>query len=600
MIIKRKTNNRYNNDESIRVKIDLQTFNILCRYILSPPAYLRMNHITNLHKLISNLDMGTYENDPDKIKRIQFIRRGIEARRKYNLVDQSLILNHICSGLDYEVDFLDFDRIYLSPDEISWCHQMVSETIQYSFVYKYSNKLIDLCTRILTSDYSHRGTLIQEFESIIDDIKNQFRKSKSEDNLTNMTFSLQSGILEQCIQDTWNLITNPSRRLATGMQGFNEMIGGGFESGRVYMLVGATSVGKSITLLNLAYQIKKYNTNYQTKDPSKRPCVVILTMENTVVETITRLFDMAVESSHGIGMENYTPEEIINLLRTEGQLHLDENSPIDIVIKYKPNRSVDTSYLYALCDDLEDQGYEVICMIQDHVKRIRSIDRNPDLRIELGDIVNEFKSFAAEKDIPIISNTHLNREAIRILEEAKQKTTKTDITKKLGKSYGGESMLMFDNIDVGVIINLDFDEENNRYMVFKLDKMRDKTERDYIAQPFAYSSTIRLLEDVGGLPMFKESLHMNEDVPRIASIRTSSANVMANISNVIPPTHSNNNLFSDENELYDIPEPDDTPIEEPVIRRKVVPCPIFFMRPPVNKPSFESIRDLKESLAQTQ
>lgn len=597
MVINRNRTKRYKkDDDAIKMQIDLLTFNILCRYILSPPAYLRMNHISNLHKLITNLDMSTYENDPDKIKRIQFISRGIEARRKYNLVDQSLIIHHICSGLDYEVDFIDFENCYLSPDEIMWCHQMVSETIQYSFVYKYSGKLIDLCTRIQTSDYSHRGTLIQEFEAIIDDIKNQFRKSKSEDNLTNMTFSLQSGVLEQCIQDTWNLITNPSRRLATGMQGFNEMIGGGFESGRVYMLVGATSVGKSITLLNLAYQIKKYNTNYKTKDPSKRPCVVILTMENTVVETITRLFDLAIESSHGAGMGNYTPDEIVRLLRTEGQLTLDEDSPIDIVIKYKANRSVDTSYLYALCDDLEDQGYEVICMIQDHVKRIRSIDRNPDLRIELGDIVNEFKSFAAEKDIPIISNTHLNREAIRVIEEANQKSIKTDITKKLGKSYGGESMLMFDNVDVGIIINLDFDEENSRYMVFKLDKMRDKTGRDYIAQPFAYGSTIRLLEDVGGVPMFKESLHMNDEVPRrVASIRTTSANVMETIHSITGQNPPKNNIFDDGAELYDLPDPE---MEElPELRRtKVVPCPIFFTKAPVNKPSMESLQDLKNSL----
>ena len=34
-----------------------------------------------------------------------------------------------------------------------------------------------------------------------------------------------------------------------------------------------------IEKINLAYQIKKYNKGYKPKDPTKRPCVLYLTME---------------------------------------------------------------------------------------------------------------------------------------------------------------------------------------------------------------------------------------------------------------------------------------------------------------------------------
>ena len=595
MVIKRNNKSKYKLEESININIDLATLTILCRYILAPPSFLRMTHVSNLHRLISNLNLSTYENDIDKMKRIRFINRGIEARLKYNLTDLNIILNHIYSGLDFDVDFLDMDRLLLSPDEISWCHQMVSESIQYSFVYGSTNKIIDICTRIQTSDYSHRGNLIQEFESYIDDLKNQFRKSKTEDNLMNMTFSLRDGIFEDCIQDTWNHVTNPSRVLSTGMQGFNEMLNGGFESGRVYMLMGGTSVGKSITLLNIAYQIKKYNKNFKTKDPSKRPCVVILTMENSVIETVVRLFDMVVESSNGIGMENYSVEEVINLLRTEGELVLDDDSPIDIVIKYKANRSVNTSYLYTLCDDLEDEGYEVICVIQDHVKRIRSAYGSPELRIELGDIVNEFHSFAIEKDIPVISNTHLNREGIKVIEENNNKTTKTDITKRLGKSFASESLLMFDNVDVGIVINIDYDEENNKYMAFNLDKMRGKSNRTYIVQPFVYGSKIRLMEDIGGPPMFKESLHTNMEVPKVSSIRTSSANINMMMGNITsyPPR---DNIFTNDMDLEPPDLVSDDEEEEIEIKNTKVICPIFFTNPPINKPTLDDIEKFKQSL----
>ena len=122
------------------------------------------------------------------------------------------------------------------------------------------------------------------------------------------------------------------------------------------------------------------------------------------------------------------------------------------------------------------------------------------------DVVNELKVFAADKDIPVITNSHLNRDASRTIEEASRKNNQ-DVGKLLGKSNIGESMLMIDNLDCGIIITLDFDKDQNRYMAFSLIKMRDKPQRTYIAQPFAQGSTIRLMEDYGGIPQFKETLH---------------------------------------------------------------------------------------------
>ena len=577
MVIQRARESRRtrSNAKNINMTIDIMTFNILCRYVISSSSYLRITHLINLRKLIDGLDQRTYENDPDKIKRIRFLIAGLEARIDYKLNDINLVMNHITSRIDFDIDFIDFNNYELNADEIIWVHNMVSESLQYFFVYDYSDKLLDLCTRIKSSDYQHRGVLIQEFEHIVDQLKNQFRTSKTDDSLTDMTFSLRPDKFEQSVTETHNLIRNPSRRLMTGMQGLNEMIGGGFESGRVYMLLGITGIGKSITILNLLYQLKLYNKHYKTKDPTKTPCIVLLTMENTVVETITRLFDLVVNNSQG--MANYTIDEVLRKLREEGQLFLNSDSPIDIVIKYKANKSVDTSYLYTLCDDLEDDGYEVICLIQDHVKRIRSIYNSSDLRLELGDIVNEFKVFAADRDIPVITNSHLNRDAARVIEEEGARTVKTDVTMKLGKQNAGESLLMMDNIDCAIIINKDFDEEGNMHMVFKIIKMRDKTEREYIAQPFKQGSTIRMAQDVDALaPMFKEHLHMNQGINRNGNIRTSSSNVMNNINNIVYQNKNLNSTFGNSN-IYTFSEEDDEKQDNIEIVRPTIIKPIRFV-----------------------
>lgn len=590
MVINRSTRVSNKNNNSIKMMIDLSTFNILCRYVISSSSYLRINHMINLRKLIDSLDMSTYANDPEKIKRVNFIKRGLEARITYNLNDASMILNHIKSGLDFDIDFIDWNSYELNADEIMWVHNLVSDSLKYFFVYPSADDLLDICTRIKSSDYSHRGNLINELESKIDELKNNFRKANTDDNLTDMTFSLRDGVFDEAITQTYNLITNPSRRLICGMQGLNEMVGGGFESGRVYMLLGITGIGKSIALLNLLYQLKRYNRNYRTKDPTKTPCIVLLTMENTVVETITRLFDLAVEGT--LSMGNYTLEEVLYKLRNEGELTLNDNSPIDMVIKYKANKSVDTSYLYSLCEDLEDDGYEIICLIQDHVKRIRSIYNSNDIRIELGDIVNELKVFAAFKDIPVITNCHLNRDAAKVIEEGNAKSSPTDITMKLGKSNVGESLLMMDNIDCGIIINPDFDEDGNKYMVFSIVKMRDKTERTYIAQPFLYGSGIRMVEDVGGVPAFRERVHSREMFNRPTnSIKVSSSSIM---SNILPQNNNQRNAFATDDNPYSFNSYDEE--ENNTIATPNIIKPFFMIKDIPNSNISSNLSELKNKL----
>ena len=277
--------------------------------------------------------------------------------------------------------------------------------------------------------------------------------------------------------------------------------------------------------MNLAYQIKKYNKGFKPKDPTKRPCVLYLTMENTVTESLQRLFQICTGEELA---KQSSPEEAERKLRTEGELYLTDSSPIDILIKFKPNKSEDTSYLYTLVEDLEDEGYEVICLLQDHAKRIRSTTNNPDIRLELGDVINEFKTFAMLKDIPVISNSHLNREGARVI-DANATSSKSDLTRLLGKSNIGESLLMLDNVDFAAIINNEYDREGNKYMVFKQIKTRIKSFRDYICQPFDKDNEIKLIEDYySPVPVFRETLY-SDPVLNAGNSKSKSTAVRDNI-----------------------------------------------------------------------
>lgn len=515
--------------KKIPLNFDLSSLDLLCNFVLSENRNIRRMQFINLRNLMELIDMEKYISDQERYKRVLFIKKGLEARLERNLNDKVMIMKYINGG------FLDSDIIDISNfkdmnnAEIDWINETVSSALKYSFIYERTDSMIDLWQRFKSADYRSVSGIVAEIEGATAELNTLFRKAKAE-TVSERVFSLTPETMEAVITDSWQEVTSSYRKLVTGMQGFNQLIGGGFENTRVYMLLGLTGVGKSMTLINIAYQLKKYNKGYRTKDPTKRPCIVVLTMENTVTETIQRLFQICTGEDFS---KQSSPEEAIQKMRIEGELYLTDESPIDIIIKFKPNKSEDTSYLYTLVEDLEDEGYECIAVVQDHAKRIRSTERNPDVRLELGDIINELKTFAMLKDIPVITNSHLNRDGARTI-DANATKSKADLTRLLGKSNIGESMLMLDNIDYACIINTEYDSENHKYMVFKEIKTRVKTFRDYICQPFDIQNEIKLVEDFySPIPVFKESLYeapvLNTGAPQVPNTTANNNRYMTNI-----------------------------------------------------------------------
>ena len=486
--------------------IDIRTLDIICKCIVSNNTIIKRGHIVNIKNLMDLLDPSIYKNDPDKAKRVDFINKGIEARLDYNLNDPYMIVSHIYGGIT-DTSVVDLDKFEgLTNSEITWLNTAVSESLKYSTIEKNIDDLMDVCNRIKSAGFANsKVDLVHEFEDKISHIQNEFRRSKNESE-TDTMFSLRDGYFENIMYDTYNSLSSPRRKLITGMQGMNELIGGGFENGRCYVYFGLPGEGKSTVMLNILYQIKKYNKDYKTKDPTKKPCIVLLTMENTVTESIERLFGMATGLSD---MTNLAPDGAIKMLREKGELYINDESPIDIIIHFKPSNSVDTSYLYSLTEDLEDQGMEVIAMFQDYIGRIRSTQRYQDTRVEYGAIVDEFKIFAEVKDIPVITVAQLNRDASKHIDEGR-KSSKSDLVRLIGRSNISESMLILNNIDAGFIIAPELTDTGIRYLGVQRIKIRYKAgDLEFAYLPFMENS-LKLEEDFGGIPKYKKSMRDEE------------------------------------------------------------------------------------------
>lgn len=495
----------------------LSILDLMCSYVLSQNANIRRGNLINMRNLFDSIDLSVYDKDPEKMKRINFIKRGLEARLVQDLKNPTLILTYINGGIvNTDLDNNKFDEI--SNDELEFIDQTVSGALKNTFIDSDMDRFFDLYTRYKAEDYRYRDAITAEIEMFVAELHNKFRRAKTED-ISNTSFSLREGEFENGLSDIHDSLTAPGRYLYCTMQGVNTLVGGGFECTRAYLFLGMAGIGKSMLLLNLALQMKKANKGYITKDPTKIPTILFLTQENSVEETVDRICNIIT----GKNIKEFSKEEVINILRTEGELMLEGDNNININIIYKPDRSIDTGDLYTIIEDLEDDGYEVIALFQDHIKRIRSIDRHVsgDVRLELGFVMNELKILAQLKKIPVITVSHLNRDASKTIDSMVQ-GNKTDLTRLLGRSNIGESMLMYDNADCVVIANREIDIDEVDHLVLKNVKLRNgSTKLDYICQPFERGSGTKLVEDLYDVtPRFKITLvPETQQVPNTMEIK---------------------------------------------------------------------------------
>lgn len=526
-------------DKRIDMNLDLRTLNIMCKCLVSDNQTIRRGQLVNLRNLIYMVSPDSYTNDSEKERCVSFIKKGIEARLNYNLTDPYMIMSHIYGGiLDNSVVNLEEFK-GLTSAEIAWMNNMVSEALKFSHAYHNADRLIDICTRLRSADYGSKADIVKEFEQAINDTQNDFRRSKNE-NQTEAIFSLRDGYFEDVMYDTYNTLNSPRRKLVTGMQGMNDMLGGGFENERCYVYFGLPGEGKSSIILNMIYQIKKYNKDYKTKDPTKRPCVVLLTMENTITESVERLFGMATGQNN---MTNFSPDGAIKMLREEGELYLTDESPIDIIIKFKPSNSVDTSYLYTLTEDLEDQGMEVIALFQDYIGRIRSIERLQDTRLEYGAIVDEFKTFAEIKDIPVITVAQLNRDASKHIDEGR-KSSKADLVRLIGRSNISESMLILNNIDAGFLIAPESTQTGERYLGVQRIKIRyNAGDTEFVYLPFVGNS-LKLTEDFGGIATYKTTMRPETAYSGLPTQSAYQTNTIMDMGQIMQTSENDSNIFS--------------------------------------------------------
>ena len=473
MKISRKYNNITTNhsNEPVRVltqKLSYVLLDLICSYLISDNRSIRTKGYANIETLINLINMEDYKTESD-IERLDFIRFGLDARIRYGLVNGAQVRDYIFSNDVNHAGNYNINIQEMSNKDVTYVDETVTNLLDSAAFAAYIHSFDNFGKDFDNANSYQKKQIIDAWKEQIATCSTMIRNNKV--NKAEEEFvSLREGIFEDYAKDTHAYISNSSSRLSTGMYAMNCLLGGGFENGRVYGFFGLQGEGKSTTLLNFATQIKDFNRKYKTKDPTKKPAVVYLTLENTKRETFTRLFSMSTGKGR---MIDYDAEDSIRMMRESG-LKVTDDNPIDIIIKYKPSNTVTTAYLYELADELAEYNYEVICYIVDYINVIRSVESfsASEERLRLGSIINEFKTIASTMDIPILTAGQLNREANKKVDELRDKGN-LNLLGAIDRSNLGESMLILNNLDAAFIITPSMIRSTNeKYLSIKLVKQR--------------------------------------------------------------------------------------------------------------------------------
>lgn len=478
--------------KKIDINLDRDMVDLMIMYALSDSPLINTRAIINLSKLVSSI---SFDDDVFEARlKFDLLRKLLILESEEHIFNLPIIKNELLKAFPENEEYVlsvieDALANPIIESDILYINSFVEERLKYLFVFEYKNKL-QACIDEL-EESSDMNAITGHFETVINGLYKSIQNSKAVSKDAAEDFCIGSGKLEKNFQPmlrrTISSINKPDNYIKTGVDKLNLLLGGGLEDGRCYIAYAPPKSWKSGLLMNFAIWACKYNT-FVPKDPSKTPCVLLVSMENTPKETLKRLF-----SYTGRDLKEFDEKEASEIINKE--IIGDRN--IALECKYRRTQSISTQDLDAMIDDLALEGKEVVLLVQDYMKRIKSSSPDPDLRIELGNITNDFCSIARARDIPVLTAMQINRAGMAKIDGA-VRANKTSLVKLLSKIDAGESALPLENTDYAFCIYPEEDNNGEKYLGVNswVSRVEIKTEETFFLHPF--DNGMKLKEDLGG------------------------------------------------------------------------------------------------------
>lgn len=453
-------------DESYRSATNIILFSRVLTMYPSKNIWFQICHrvISYIERNIRSMSivletMSDEGEDPEIISNIQMIRQKPLVKTPQEVSQLCIILN----------DYVKYAKILQAKDSFIQTLDMMEE---------------DDCSIHDTVEglYKMSGDIISAYNAVnVASFINKFDSSDVE--------SMKTAIAQA--QD----LRSSNRIIVTGIRALNNLLSPGYVGGNLYLYMGCPGCYKSGILLDGHVSTCKYNAHILNVMSGKTPISMYISMENTMAQTIRRLWALLFPTAD---MSMFTVDEICEMINKE----LASNG-FRSVILYYGYREKSTIDLGNIIRSFNTETSQVVAVFLDYIKRIRpgrtDIAATSSEKTELHTIMNELKALAAQFEIPIVSGHQLNRAAAQKIDATK----KGGIGRTADAMSRGDAGSAWETVEVAdtlILINIEI-EGDNKYLTVKAVKQRDLDSNTDIsmkqfAHPFISLQAFGLKHDI--------------------------------------------------------------------------------------------------------
>jgi replicative DNA helicase len=447
--------------EKLRIRTDPYILCMMSLAFLTTNTRATIKFRVKLLELLESLDEEFYSDNVEILWRLNLALSIGRAVVHFRAKTVGTVELRVLENTEWEEYYADFFNTYrqknghhvdgyvleneLSDEDLIYLDDHISTRLRYAYLWKMAPIFREIADKIDADDLGgevsafNDGTL-ETLEQLI----LSGRKAKMLSSAESQDFTTGSDSFEHAIRETHRIRNLPQSAVKTGCRALNNMLGaaGGYEGSRTYVHFGRSGDWKSGMLCSAAFWAcdSRFNPAFTLKDPTRVPCVFFLTQENDVYETIERMVSFALGSD--VDLRGSDPDQIVQMLEEAF------SSPTcKFIFKFRQSRSISTADIDTMIQELYTDGFEVIMLVQDYIKRVRSVEKHSERHLELGSIVDELSSIAKKYNIPVVTAMQLNRSAYAIFDAA-IKSGREDAIKDLGPNNVGESINVYENSDV--------------------------------------------------------------------------------------------------------------------------------------------------------
>ena len=495
---------RNSTPNKIKVKFDVPLLNSLIKYIRC--EYVSQSSLSQLRKFMRFIDIDSYEYEEAIYPRLKTLDILTKAIIDDGIRDESLLRSYLEDQYPTGIQIIEqigFDRNQLSSTECDYIANAIRVRVQTIAINLKKAELLETLDKLDANSFKPAyAELVEQVRRQMTELIGELQQSDSDQGLMKeFAFSMTdaAALIDKIVKKA----KRPASILQTGIRQLNSILSPGFQSGRMYCFLGGSGKFKSGTLLNIAEQIRRFNPQIPAYENGLRKCILFITLENSIEETVERIYDMYCETNGN--MRDDDTQQVIDALRKNGGYEFTATSGIDIFMKYAGNLEINTGEIHVYIKELREKGYMPICIILDYIKRIDSVhNSNGDERVRMSFVAKELKSIAQYYEIPMITAMQLNREGNSIIDAA-MRESKQDVARFVGSSSIGNAWDIIEDSDWVCLINPEIQISTGmKFLTFKRLKIRGKSETtengatpiDYFNHPFEIDRGIRLQTDV--------------------------------------------------------------------------------------------------------